>query len=487
MLLHLIVNEWKKIVRSRHSGTSLLGQIFLVLIIVYFLFAAIILGATLNKILHQLTPGKEFDTFCAILLYYFLLDVPIRYWFQELPTLSVKPYLIQNIHKRQLIQFLNLRSILSLFNLIPLVLFIPFLVEMIYENYGMNLFMAFLASIFFLMLGNHFVVMYLKRQSIVNTKWLFGFVIVVSALILCTTNNVFSISVISTYFFPQLLFNSLFGLIPVVFFLWVFFINWSLLKRNFYLDIDANYTTSSNLSLNWTDSFGGLVSNELKLIFRNKRPRNTVLVAFIFLLYGFMIYNSGIMNQSTPKAILVVMAFMITSMSSLSYLQFLFPWQTAHIDQLMISKHGIINYIKSKLTLLRILNIIPFIISLFYGFLDWRIIPLHVALFVFNTGLILPIGVLLNVYNSKGIDISKSASFNYQGVGISSFLTTLIPLLFLLGIYSLFTPIVGFWPAIFIIGLLGFMSLFVQQWWVNQIVLRFKQKKYSIIAGFRQK
>lgn len=487
MLFSLVVNESKKIVRSRHSGASLVGQIFLGFLIVYLLSSAIVLGTMLNTILHEFTPGKEIDTFCAILLYYFLLDIPIRYWVQELPTLSIKPYLLLNINKRYLIHFLNLRSLLSLFNVIPLVLFLPYIVDSVLGKFGMVPSLIILFSIVFVMLGNHFLVLYLKRQSIINSKWLFGFVLVIASIFLLTANEVISISAISNYFFPQILSNYLYGLIPLIYFLWAFFINQSLLKTNFYLDIDANGKASNNLSLKWTDSFGVLISNELKLIFRNKRPRNTILVTFIFLLYGSVIYDEHTFNLLTSKPIIVIMAYMITSMSSLSYQQFLFSWQTAHIDQVMISKHGLTNYVKSKITLLRILNIIPFVLSLFYGLIDWRIIPLHFALFLFNVGLILPIVVLLNVYNSKGIDISKSANFNYQGVGVNSFLSSLIPLFLLMGIYSLIKPFFGFWLAVITIGAVGFISLFLQNWWTTQIVLRLKKQKYSIIAGFREK
>jgi hypothetical protein len=265
-----------------------------------------------------------FDTFCGILFYYFLIDIPIRYWFQELPTLSVKPYLIQNVKKSQLIRFLNLRSLLSLFNLIPLVLFIPFMVGTILAKFGASVFIAFLVCLFFLMLANHFMVIYLKRKSIINSKWLFGFVLLIVTIILCNANNVFSISAISKYFFPQILANYWLAVIPFLLFLWAFFLNQSLLKANFYLDIDANSKTNSNLSLKWTDSFGDLISNELKLIFRNKRPRNTILMSFIFLLYGFMIYDKDLFNEQSLKMIIILLPYMITCLISLNYLQFLF-------------------------------------------------------------------------------------------------------------------------------------------------------------------
>jgi hypothetical protein len=125
---------------------------------------------------------------------------------------------------------------------------------------------------------------------------------------------------------------------------------------------------------------------------------------------------------------LPLVGYIITSFSSLNHMQFLFSWQTAQFDQLMTAKHGIKTYIKSKLNLLRILNTLSFTLSFLYAFIDWRVIPFHLCLYLFNMGLIIPLGTMVNMYNSKGLDLSQGTSMNYQGVGISSFISTLLPI-----------------------------------------------------------
>ena len=145
MIKFLITNEWKKFVRGRNSGASIFAQVFLAFIILYLLFSSILLGIMLSSILHSIGPSKEINNFCIILFYYYLLDLPIRYWAQELPTLSLKPYLLQNINKSFLVRFLNLRSLISIFNLIPLVLFIPFVFESIQPQYGNRVVIAFVS------------------------------------------------------------------------------------------------------------------------------------------------------------------------------------------------------------------------------------------------------------------------------------------------------------------------------------------------------
>lgn len=486
MIQTLISNEWKKFARIRNSGTSIFAQIFLAFIVLYLLLSSILLGVMLKSILHKLTPSKEIQSYCIFLFYYFLLDLPIRYWIQELPTLAIKPYLLQNIKKSILIRFLNIRSLFSIFNLIPLVLFIPFLFETIKPQYGNNVLIGFIVTIFFLMLTSHFLTMYLKRKSILNSKWLLSIVLVIILFALGSSYNLLSLDKISKYVFSQLLYNHWSSILAVVLFFLVFFLNTTLLKANFYLNIDAKNKKNNSLSLNWADNFGELISNEIKLIFRNKRAKNSFLVSFVFLLYGLTFYKQGAFEKKSISLMIVVFGYMITSFSSLQYIQFLFSWQTSHFDQLMTAKHGIKEYIKSKLDILRILNSISFTLSLFYAFLDWRIIPLHLAFFLFNIGIVIPFGTMINVYNSKGFDISQSTSFNFQGVGATSYIVSLLPILFILLLQSTLNQYFDYWVGIFIIGLIGLVSLIFHTWWLNRITNLFIKRKYKIVSGFRE-
>ena len=101
-------------------------------------------------------------------------------------------------------------------------------------------------------------------------------------------------------------------------------------------------------------------------------------------------------------------------------------------------------------------------------------------------GLIIPLGTMINLYHSKGLDISQGTSMNYQGVGIYSFISTLLPIVVLYIIQSSISYFWGFWTGIIVIGLIGTISLFFQNWYINKIADLLNKRKYQIISGFRE-
>ena len=132
MIRILLNHQWKSFWRSRNAGKSLALQIVIGFFTVYLLFSAIAMGFMLQKLLTNFFPGQDIiKIFCGFILYYFLSDVLIRFMIQDLPTLTIQPYLVQNIRRSQLIRFLNVRSMITAINFVPLFLFIPFTIMVI--------------------------------------------------------------------------------------------------------------------------------------------------------------------------------------------------------------------------------------------------------------------------------------------------------------------------------------------------------------------
>ena len=89
--------------------------------------------------------------------------------------------------------------------------------------------------------------------------------------------------------------------------------------------------------------------------------------------------------------------------------------------------------------------------------------------------------------NKKYLDLSRSATFNYQGVGASNFIVVLpmmlLPILIYLPFSFMGMPETG-WMVIAGIGLLGIaMSKPLHA----MIIRRFYIKKYQMAEGFRQR
>ena len=137
MILTLLSHQWKAFWRSRSAGKNLAAQIVMGFVILYLLACAIVLGFSFRHLLPELFPGQDvIKVFCGLILYYFLGDILMRFLIQELPVLSVQPYLAQNIRRRQLVRFLNVRSIFHFLNLLPIFIFIPFVITVIGPAYG---------------------------------------------------------------------------------------------------------------------------------------------------------------------------------------------------------------------------------------------------------------------------------------------------------------------------------------------------------------
>ena len=168
MLSTLLSHQWKSFWRSRNAGKSLAIQLFIGFIILYLLGVALLVGFSLNTFLVKLAPGQHvIILFCGFVLYYFFADILMRFMMQDLPTLTIQPYLSQNISRKKLARFLNIRSLFSFFNVLPLFLFIPFSVSVIGKAYSGWATSGFMISILALCIGNHFLVLYIKRKTII--------------------------------------------------------------------------------------------------------------------------------------------------------------------------------------------------------------------------------------------------------------------------------------------------------------------------------
>ena len=490
MVLTLLSHQWKSFIRSRNAGRNIAIQILMGFILLYFLAIAIFVGIFLGDILKKSFPGRDtVKLFCGFILYYFLFDIILRFMLQDLPTLTIKPYLIQYIKRSTLIGFLNMRSLFSFFNLLPLVLIIPFALTSIASQYGLTIAVVFIMNIICLCIGNHFLVLFIKRKTIINIWWLVAFLIVVLLFVAADHFTIFSIRAISTQFFIRLLQLPWLFIVLLLWAIILFYNNYFFLKNNLYLEEGTKSSETNSISTyNWMQNFGiegELMAIDLKMIMRNKRPRSVLMMSAFFLLYGLFFYKPQYIDKNQLGMVLFGGVF-LTGMAMGMYGQFLLSWQSSHFDEIMTANIGIRVYIKSKFILMIAMSTISLLLSLFYGFISWKIIPIEIAAYFFNIGIYTAFLGLLASRNYKGLDISKSGSFNYQGVGANLWLFPFVIVIIGVVIYLPFALIFNSWAGIIAIGIIGLISLLLQDWWIEIIVQQIEKNKYKILSGFRE-
>ena len=116
-ILHFLSLEWKSFSRSASFGTNLAIKILLAILALLYSFALLSMGIGLYYGLKEnhLDPLVQINTF---LIYYFLFDLGMRFLWQKIPVMNIRPMLILPIKKSTIVHFSLGKTALSFFNLI---------------------------------------------------------------------------------------------------------------------------------------------------------------------------------------------------------------------------------------------------------------------------------------------------------------------------------------------------------------------------------
>ena len=485
-----LTHQWLNFWRGRNANKSLFLQIIVgFFYFIIFLYIAT-LGIALPFFIEEIVPGKApIAIFTSYIIYYFLIGFILRFQMQELPSLSIQPYLTQNIKRKAMLQFLNMRSLIHIINFLPLFVFIPFTIVIIVPEYGIISAMCFLIAMLALVINNHFITMYIKRRSVDNSWFMVAILLLLMVLKALDYFKILSFETASTNLFVFLLQHPFMCIFPFALSIYTFLLNNSYLRNHLYIEelVNARKLAISNRYdfLHKYGNAGSLIALELKLIFRNKRPRSMMILSGIMLFYGLMFYPTYLKTDNVSA--LFLFALLITGVFIFNYGTFLFAWQSSHFDIIVSSKISLKEYIKSKFTLFIIVSFLQFLLASFYGFLSWKILPIQLAAFLFNIGVNSFITIYAATYNYKYVNISRSATMNYQGLGAVQWLQSLLISLAPMGIFFLLNKFFGFVAAIITICLIGILGLIFHETLINWLVNQFNNRKYKIMEGFRER
>ena len=485
-----LAHQWHSFWRARNANKSLVLQIILGIFYLLIFLEIAGIGILLPYLLQEKMPGKDpVVLFSSYIIYYFLTGLLFRFQLQELPSLSIQPYLTQNIKRSSMLRFLNVRSLVHVINILPLFVFIPFSVVVILPAYGTVATICFLASMFALVVNNHFLNMYIKRKSINSSWWFFAIVVIIALLKAFDYFKIISFEKTSANVFIGLLHHPWLCIIPLALATIIFLLNNNYLRSHLYIEelvSERKLTISKKYSfLDKYGDVGEMIALDLKLIFRNKRPKSLIILSGVILLYGFIFYPKYL--QTDNYTVLFLFALFITGLFISNYGQFLFAWQSSHFDGMMSYNINMNQYIKAKFSLFVTVCSLQFLIASFYGFMGWRILPIQLAAFLYSIGVNSFVTIYAATYNYKYLNLSKSASMNFQGLSALQWLQSLLISFGPVGVFYLLNKFVGFWAAIISISALGITGLALNEMIINWLVGQFNIRKHKILEGFRER
>ncbi len=232
MLQRFIKLEFKSFFRSSSLAANIIVKIFQLLGMLYFLamFVFIAFGA-------YYFPKKEMhiDPILVIsrfLIYWLVADLFMRYFFQQMPTQNIKPFLTMNIKKSALVNYMISKTFSSFFSWGGLFIYIPLLGILLYNGCSVAGSFAWIFALIILSFCSNFLNILLNGKDLV--VWIIGVLLI--TFVGLDYYKIISLSSLSESLFIKFYHHWWLIIVPVILLIIGFFIVKKFIRENFYLD-----------------------------------------------------------------------------------------------------------------------------------------------------------------------------------------------------------------------------------------------------------
>jgi hypothetical protein len=490
MISHFLKLEWKQFFRSSYWQKSIVLNLLLAFFGLFLIVMFLAMGIALYPALKEEFPDTDpFITVNNILFYWFLADLVIRFFFQKLPVMSVKPLLTLPIKKSKIVHYVLGKSTLSFFNFLLMFAVIPFGIMLVMNDYNvvMVLFWVFvLINITLIINFLNFLIENLASKTELSYLPIITFT---GILYVLNYFNIISFSTLLSAGIMGVANSPVLILVPIIILTGLYFYNYKILRKKLYIDNSLKSKTheAKTTDLAWTSKFGEVapfMQLDIKLLLRNKRPRSSIFILIIGLFYGLFFYPNPLYQDRVWMFVFV--GIFVTGIFLINFGQFIPAWDSGYYKMLMSQNIKYEQYLKSKFTLMSASVVIMFLLSFPYVYFGWNILLAHFAAAVYNIGVNTHVIMFAGAYNRKKINLDQRAAFNYQGTGAVQWLVgfplLLVPILIFLPFYYFF----GFESGLFALILLGLIGIVLHQKIMKLITNKYLEYKYQMIEAFGQ-
>ena len=486
LLKHSRLVFWRSKTLGRSLGTSIFTWFMLGLILLY----AIGLGVMLKKLITDVVPEQDVVvTLHGWLIFYWIFELILRLVLQNNISLNIQYYLTQNIRRKTLAHFMLIKSIKNLFLLITLLVFFPFAVSTIMASYSSEIGWAWIFFLLAISFCLHYLTIALQQSTKGNLLLPLILGLVLIGIISLNYWGLVDFSCISSGIMSHVLVTPLLVLVPLLISIGLYALNVKLVLLNLSLDSlpEKNTIAGTGISrwvayLNSYGIIGQLMALELRLIWRNKRPR-AIMVSGVFMLLYFIFFLFRMQDSMMVGIFLLIStgAFMV------NYGQLLYSWESGYFDFIITRNISAKQYLISKLVLFLVFNTISLIlVSTILVFIDITHLKEIVIWYFINSGVFTYVFIWGTMLGPKSIDANARAMFNYEGLNAFQFLIIIPYFLIPVGIAYLFKISLGeFWQDIILLTF-GLSGILFYKYIINFLSIRFTKRKYKISNGFRE-
>lgn len=479
---------WREFTRSATLNRNMAAKGVLIFLAIYFSAVAVFMGFNLSESLARNFPDQsQISAFNSLIFIYVGFELILRIMVQNLPTFGFQPFLILPVKRKRIARYMLNKSLLHFFNILPLFLILPFTFKSAIHELETPVLIAWLASLFLMIFVNHFLAIYIKWRTNESNVLFYGFLALAAAVFAIDYFEVFDITANFGKLFDFVVANPAAVIIFPVTIIALYFLNHNYLWNRFYTDeLTQKKKEGSTHDFSWLNNigeYGKLLSLEVKMIARNKRPRTTAMMSILFIFYGLLIYKDY--DSEMPEFIFVLGGMFMTGIFSMMYGQFFPAWHSRYYPLLMAQNVKMKQVLQSAFFLMAVTNIIFYLLSLAYMFISPKVLYIHFVVMLYNIGVNTFVIFAMGLNSKKSIDLDQRALFNYQGMSATNWLIT-FPILFgPLAVYGLLVLAFGSTAAYIILGLVGLVGIILHPRLIDYFTKQYLKRKHKMIAAYK--
>ena len=414
----------------------------------------------------------------------------LRFLFQRTPRFNFNPYLHLPISKLSLIHFFQISSQLTLHNVLPLVFLLPFWTTYVTGTGTPRGVVLWLASLVVLLVVSTLLNNWLRAALAHRRRVISAFTMLLLLFVAVDQLSAsFWVNDFSSWYFDSLLAGNTNLFVILLFILAFVFVlsSRSLLLSMRLTHFDRVYNRKLISELPILQNRGiliELITTELRLMWRNRRPRHYLTMSILFST-AYLLFLLA--NQTMYGGIIFggVIGLFASGGFALNYGQLMFAWESAYYDGILSRNIDAKSIIISKYLILQGSCIVLYFASLpMFIILRPDLLAIHSAFLIYNAGITSTLIMMLALRNRQRVDVGRTGSFfNYEGFSavhwVWIFPTALPPILALVVFRN--APTIG----TLIVALMGFIGLLTWKLWASSLSREFHQNRYEMAAGFR--
>ncbi len=482
--------DYLKFKRSPNFSKKLILKILTIIGYLFFAFYMIMLSFLLFYVIKEKTPNADIfqKAHTYLFIYFFIVFYTMMYL--SFDSIQVKPFMILPIKKRQIIWHQLVKIILHPVNLVFSLMLLTFMIlNYRHAHYSLSGLLAWFFSILLISFVMELILFFSSRNNLLNgIMGLFVFVIIYKMKWLSHHLNFIGDYFYSIYTKPYLIIS------PIILFTITLLFLYYYISKRFYLDDAIKQPKKKkirSLNLNWTNKYGlmgSFLQNDIRLILRNARPRQSLIGFVIFYILTFFLYSGHAQQLHQNEFNQILFLFMLTGYFLIQFGNFVPAWDSEYYPLLMTQSISYRQYLEAKWWLMAISVIITLILTLPFLLLGWKVYILIFALAIFNIGVNLPISLLAGAYrqtplklNQKVKAFQNTESFNFK-IYVFAMLKLFIPIILIL----IIEKYAGFQYAVLFLLVMGLMGILTKNWLLERLTKLYIRRKYITLEGFKK-